>query len=207
MLGRICAASLVLAFAAGALAAADDPAPASTALPPLPERFNANVFVINGPVTGTARLRIVIERWTTDQERTTFVEALKSGGTDGLTKAMTEVEVGYLQVNNNLRWPLSTAATWMGAKGRMIRVATSRPIYFQEAANNTRSMDYPIGFIEFSVPAEGPGEGQLVAAIRASFDDQGRLQVQSTPQNTGPQKVGNVLPEVVKPKKEKKPKP
>ena len=206
MLGRICAASLVIAFAAGALSAADTPAPASAALPALPERFNANVFVINGPVTGTARLRIVIERWTTDRERTTFIEALKAGGSDGLTKAMEAVEVGYLQVDNNLRWPLNTAATWMGPKGRMIRVATSRPIYFQEAANNTRSMDYPIGFIEFSVPTEGPGEGQLVAAIRASFDDQGRLQVQSTPQNTGPQKVGNVLPEAVKPKKDKKPK-
>jgi len=194
MLGRIVTASFAFTICAGA-------APPAATLPPLPERFNANVFVVNGPVTGTARLRITIERWTTDQERKTFVEALKTAGTDGLTKAMEAVEVGYLQVNDNLRWPIATAATWQGPKGRMIRVATSRPIFFQEAARNTRSMDYPIGFIEFSVPADGPGDGQLVAAVRAQFDDQGRLEVQSTPQNTGPQKVVNVVAEAAKPKR------
>jgi hypothetical protein len=159
----------------------------------VPARFRAMVFVLNAPVSGSARLAITIDRWSTREEKVSLVEALKSG--------MEKMTVGYLQVNSGLRWPIRVASTWPTDKGQAIRLATNRPIYFGEFAKGMRSMDYPIGLIEFTLPPEGRGEGTLVMATRPGFDKEGRIEVRSMPSNTGAQKLTNVEREPIKDKK------
>lgn len=180
---------------------------AAAEAPPDAEVFTANVIAMGGPATGMARLRATVERWTTDEERKVLATALAEKGTDGLVAAMEEITVGYLQVDQSLRWPIRTAATWTTDKGRMVRFATNRPVFMAESMRGTRSLDYPIGVIEFLLPPEGPGEGALLAATKVQFDASGRIEVTSTPHNTGPQKLTNVRIEVPKPKKEKPDKP
>jgi hypothetical protein len=171
-----------------------------------PEQFTANLMVFNGPVTGTARMKIVIERFSTDAERAKLAEALRTGGTDALVDAMEPMSVGYAQIDQNLRCSLRVASTWQTPEGRMIRVSTNRPIHPVEVRETTRTLDYPIGVIEIKLPADAPGEGALLAATRVRFDEAGRLEVESLPQNTGPQRLSNVKRQAVKPKKQKKPK-
>jgi len=198
----IAAVSLsVLASCSGAFA---EVAPAAEAPAPQVERFIGTIMLLNAPVTGMGRVTITVERWTTDEERKKLAEALRAGGTEALVEAMDGLEAGYIQVENNLRWPIRVASTWTTDKGRRVRVATNRPINYEEARVNTRTMDYPIGFIELGLPPEGKGEGTLVAAAQVQFGADGHLEVRSLPTSTGSQKITNVEVEIVKPKKAKK---
>jgi hypothetical protein len=164
----------------------------------------ATVMIVNAPKTGMARLRLTVEHWTTDEERAGLLEALGEGGTEALVKAMRGLDAGYLQVENNLRWPIRVASTWATDEGRLVRIATNRPIYFGEYwRQGTRTSDYPVGVIEFSLPPEGTGEGSLLVATRIDFDKQGRIEVRSLPQNTGPQNLVDVARETPKKSKTK----
>jgi hypothetical protein len=179
---------LLAAIAASALVAAQ----AAEEPSPPPEQFEATLLILNAPRTNMARLRMTVERWSTKEERVGFLEALKSGGNDGLVSAMEKGQAGYLQVDDNLRWPIRLAARWTTDKGQKVRLATNRPISIGESRSLSRSLDYPIGFIELTLPPEGNGEGILIAAAQVEFDDQQRLQVRSMPQNTGPQRLTSV---------------
>jgi hypothetical protein len=170
-----------------------------------PEVFAATVMIINAPKTGMARLRMTVEHWTTDEERAGLLEALGEGGTEALVKAMRKLDAGYLQVENNLRWPIRVASTWETDEGRFVRIATNRPIYFGEYwKKGTRTEDYPVGVVEFKLPSEGTGEGTLLVATRIEFDKKGRIEVRSLPQNTGPQNLVDVTRETPKKSKNKK---
>lgn len=170
---------------------------------PQNEVFTGTLMVLNAPKSGMFRLRVTVERWTTDEERKKLVEAIQKG-TDALVETMDTLEVGYVQIDNNLRWPIRSAASYQTDKGRLVRFATNRPINFLETWNQTRSQDYPIGFVELLLPPEGKGEGALLVATQVQFNAEGRLEVKSLPTNTGPQKVTNVTSEFVKAKKKDK---
>jgi hypothetical protein len=205
--GRIALAAIVvtcLAAAAGA-ALAEEQAPQ-----PQTEVFTGTLMIVSGPGGAQmGRIKITVEHWTTDEERKTLAEAIRSGneasrgGNDALVDAMDKLQAGYIQIENNLRWPIRSAASFKSEKGRKVRFATNRPINYQEAAMNSRSSDYPIGFIELVLPPEGKGEGVLLVATQVEFGADGKLQVRSLPTNTGPQKVTNVVAEMLKPKKGK----
>jgi hypothetical protein len=171
---------------------APDKAPVVEPFPAVPIRYIGNVMYMGTAGSGIIRLRVTVERWTTNDDRKKMVEALKSGGTDAVVSVMEKMNAGYLQLDNNLRWPVRTAAIWKVGADYKLRFATDRPIYWGEVAQSTRSLDYPIGIIELTLPAEGKGEGTLIAATQAGFDDEGRLEVRSLPTNTGPQRVTNV---------------
>ncbi len=206
---RIAVAALVVTcFAAlsGAPLAEEKPAAAEQeqAAQPQTEVFTGTLMLVNAPgMSQMGRIRITVERWTTQEERMKMAEALKSGGTNALVDVMDKMQAGYVQIENNLRWPIRSAATWKTEKGRMVRFATNRPISYEETRRNTRSADYPFGYIQLLLPPEGKGEGVLIAAVQAQFDADGKLEVRSLPNNTGPQKVTNVVAELQKPKKSK----
>ncbi len=63
------------------------------------------------------------------------------------------------------------------------------------------SLDHPIGVLEFTLPPSGEGEGTLQAGAKMPFNDQGQLEVESLPQNTGPQRHTHVERELPKAKK------
>ena len=185
---------LLLAAPATSLLGQQPAAPAEPPSPfPLPAKLSATVSVINAPVGGIVRLRMTIDRWSTVAERKKLFEALQAKGTPGLVEAMEDIEMGYFQVEDNVRWPIRVATTWKAGNDTMVRLATNRPISISEGMNSTRSLDYPIGFVEFKLPPDGKnGEGKLLAAVSAQFDKDGKLEVKSLPSNTGPQQVHNV---------------
>lgn len=195
---QFAAAVAVCVLLVGAAAAAEEPQSS------VPVRFEAFIMAIGGPgPASTAQISITIERWTTTEERKAMLTALKEGGTKGLVDAMAKYTTGYLQIDNDLRWPLRVASTWQTEQGQMVRVATERPLSFTEAHRGFRSLDYPFGYAEFVIPSSGPGSGQLVVAAKVQFNEQGRLEVQSLPQNMAPQRMTNVERIVPKQKKKK----
>jgi hypothetical protein len=195
MNSRLMAAGMIILAGAGVLpTAAQAPAEESTAALELPVRFEGNVATTGGPgPMATGRVTVTVEKWSTREERLAMLDALKKGGIDALLAEMQKHEVGYVQINDSLRWRLRIAATAQDAKGRHVRVVTDRPIAYEETRTNTRTLDYPVGVIEFTMPPDGKaGSGGLLAAAKVGFDDSGNFVIESLPSNTGPQKVFNI---------------
>lgn len=183
---------------------AQQPAPPA---PPFeyPVRFEANYMAMGGPgPTMAGRVVLTLERASTKDERGALLRTLKEKGQDALISAMEKAEVGRIQIDSRLSWPVRVASVFSTEKGWVIRAATDRRMGFEEVSQNTRSADYPVGILELQLPPGG-GEaiGALFAATRMGFDENGRLSVESLPSNTGPTKLTNISFETVKAKKKK----
>ncbi|MGD8377768.1 MAG: hypothetical protein PVF68_16670 [Acidobacteriota bacterium] len=163
----------------------------------LPRTYSGNLRIVNMPsaMSGsrTAFLRMTIERWSTDEERLGFARALRDDGAEGLYRALEGTTVGYLQIDQNLRWPVRIASRFATDDGLKIRLVTNRPVLIEESRSGSRSLEYPIGIVEFVMPDGGkPGQGALLAATRPAFNDQGQLEVTSMPHQTDVQEVSGV---------------
>lgn len=197
------AAAIMLLAGVPSIGTRAEETPPPTEAGPGPETFTGRALVINGPVSDFVRFTARIERWSTPEERKALAEALRSKGDDGLVDAMEGLSMGRIQFEQNIAHPIRVATTWQTDKGRMVRLATNRPISFRELNNSTRSLDYPIGIMEFLLPPEGEGEGSLIGAVTARFDEQGRLEVKSLPSNTAANRLVGIEKTVEKPKKKK----
>jgi hypothetical protein len=184
-------AAVAVTLLAAALAAAEETAQ-------LPERLSGTVVLADQPKSGTARIAVTIERWSTGEEKKAAKEALRAGGVNALIDTMRKAEVGYLQINDSLGWRLRLASTFQNERGRIVRVATDRPIGIQEGWGKSFSQDYPVGVIEFILPPEGEATGTLLMATKVRFNDQGNVEIQSLPTNTGPNQIIGVRREVLK---------
>lgn len=197
--------ALVLLIASAAFA--EPPAPSPQPAPPFeyPVRFTANYMATGGPgPTRAGRVILTLERVSTKDERVALLRTLKEKGQDALIAAMEKTEVGRIQIDSRLSWPVSVASVFSTEKGWIIRAATNRRMGFEEVEHNARSSDYPVGVLELQLPpGGGEGIGGLFGATRMSFDEQGRIVVESLPGNTGAQKLVNVTVEKPKKKKEK----
>jgi hypothetical protein len=175
---------------AGSVAAME---PQGLPLPPAPRPPGPDPQArVTGQAGKSALLAITIDRFSTDEETSTLAAALKSGGTYALVSAMEKTTVGYLHLNGDLRWPIRVAFTWNTEEARFIRLATNGPILDGASAQAPPDTDDPIGIIELKLPRTGRGEGTLVAATRAEFDDQGRLVSIAMPIGSGTQRLTNV---------------
>jgi hypothetical protein len=196
---RLTCIALLMAAGAVATALAEPPA--------LPIRYEGIAYTTNAPGGNdrSLRVKITVERWTTREEAAALRATLESGGQDALLKAMETIEAGYMQVDTSLRWRVRVATTFETEKGRVVRIATDRPISFVETANSARSMDYPIGAVQFLLPPDGkPGEGAILGAVKMDFDDKGTLVVESLPSNIGPNPFMNVKGKPAPPPRKKK---
>jgi hypothetical protein len=156
------------------------------------ERFVANVVLwAAGPLTGqTARVTMSIKHWTANEEKAALYKTLKEGGSDAFLKEMRKTIVGYIWSTRSIRYPLNIASSFQTEKGRIVRLVTERPISFAETMTATRSRDYEFGVIEFTLNAEGKGDGYIIPTAKVAITQDGQLEVETL--GTGPQKLVNV---------------
>jgi hypothetical protein len=164
--------TIVAAVAAAVLAAA----PAARAGSDPAERFSAFAVNLDGPYgAATALLQIRIDRWSTPQEVERLRSVFTEGGADALLDAVRETpRVGSVRTTQSLGHDLRFAyAVPLPDGARRIVIGTDRRTAFWEAANQTRSLDYPFTVIEMRVDRNGKGQGKLVAAGRmTAFGDE-----------------------------------
>ncbi|HLQ22841.1 MAG TPA: hypothetical protein VK132_06535, partial [Gemmatimonadales bacterium] len=92
--------------------------------------------------TRAGTIDIIINRWSSDQERDTLRAALREGGTDSLLKALQKIKepAGYIRSQGSIGYPLRFAREIPTSDGgRRIIVATDRPVSFLEATTQPRT--------------------------------------------------------------------
>ena len=159
------------------------------ALPPLaqsadeamPEVFVGTVVDVGGVVPGatSARFTLHIDEYTTDEEASELLQVLAEQGPGGLERAMRKVEKGWIRIGSSLGYPVSVTRTFDTESGRIIRVATDRPIQMFEVWHGLRSLDHPFGVLELRLDANDKGEGRLIAAAEVGFSKEGSLEIES----------------------------
>jgi hypothetical protein len=172
---------LVAAAAAGLLLLGLAATVAAQWSPPL--RLSA--FAVNMAATRPAAqaniVEIQIDRWSSDQERGTLIDTLRTRGADKLLSALQRApKVGFIRTPDSLAWDLHYARLYTAADGgSRIVLGTDRRLAFWELANNTRSTDYPFTVIEIHLDKNGKGEGRMSIATKVTADDAGNLHLEN----------------------------
>jgi hypothetical protein len=139
-----------------------------------PERFTATAVNLNRGAAGT--LEIVVNRWSTDAERSKLVTVLLEQGENKLLDALRSArKVGYIRSPSSIGWDLHYASKRpLPDGGEQVVIATDRPIGFREAVNQPRSIDYPFTVIEMHLNADGEGSGTMSVATKIVADKETR---------------------------------
>ena len=135
-----------------------------------PERFRGNALSIGTGKTATARVDIVISRWTTPEERQALLTVLAEGGSKALSEALTrEPEAGFVLVDQE-RKTLRYARQWEQDGKRMIVAATDRPVRYGEIRHSARSADKTVSLVQLALDEDGSGEGSMALAVELILD-------------------------------------
>ena len=138
------------------------------------ERFTATAINTGGTLgrTGAQQVEIVVDRWSTEAERSRLMSVLLDQGPAKLLDALQAVgRLGYIRTPDSLGYELHFARKTAGEEGgEHITIATDRYISFWEAANRPRTIDYPFTVIELHMTPNGEGEGKLSIATKISAD-------------------------------------
>lgn len=139
--------------------------------------FAINMAATPGPRTtgGSTTVTIVIDRWSTQEERQVLIQAFAQKGADGLLSALQKTQrVGFIRLPQTRGWDLHYAVQVPTEDGgRRIIIGTDRPVSFAEASRDTRSMDYPFALIELHLDQNGEGEGRLSPATKIALNKDG----------------------------------
>ena len=124
---------------------------------------------------GQTPVIIQVTRWSSADERDALEEIFVADGMQALAQALRDApEVGFIRAPSiqATGWRLRYAMMYDGGDGkRIIRLATDRPISFQEAMQRRRATwDFNVTLIELVVDEEGNGEGTLMAGVEFAYD-------------------------------------
>lgn len=168
-----------------------------------PEEFTAWAVNTDG-VVKSGQVRIVIDRWSTADERNALIAAFREGEQEALLKALQKTpKVGYISLPRTLAYDLHYAYQWPTEDGgRRIVIATDRRMTTAEVWNQGRSWDYPFELVMMNLNAEGKGQGTLAWATKISVSKDGtRIELE----NYGniPVMLNEITAKIKKPKEPK----
>jgi hypothetical protein len=179
------AAVLVLGVPTGAQQPAK-PAGTPTETPTKKDPLRFTAFNVSMPTGVAGVTEIVVERWSTDAERTKLlglVETAKwgEGGQRKLLDALQKVKprVGFIRTPNSIGWDLRYAVENTMPDGtRQLVIATDKPVSFAAAASQGDAMDYPFTLVEMRMKPNEKGEGKMLAATSITTKN-GRMELEN----------------------------
>lgn len=138
------------------------------------DRFSATATNMSnvGPQGVLGPVDIIINRYSTEDERNRFLAALAERGPDGLLDLFRRSKsIGRLAAPGRLGYEIRYAAKFPGEDGgyRVI-VATDRLMSFLEVRNQPRTVDYPFTVVQLNVGPDGTGEGRASVYTRITTD-------------------------------------
>jgi len=132
--------------------------------------------------TRAGTIDIIINRWSSDQERDTLRAALREGGTDSLLKALQKIKkpAGYIRSQGSIGYPLRFAREIPTSDGgHRIIVGTDRPVSFLEASTQPRTIDYPFMLIDVRLDANGKGQGKLLPLAKVTESEDHVVEIEN----------------------------
>jgi len=165
-------------------------APAPAAEPPA---LSLHAFAMNFTGVGSGGsgdLDIVIERWSTDEERDALKDALAVKGGGALLPALQKMtpRAGTIQVKPRMGREQGTETTWdvqfarsapLPDGGRRVVLATGRPLSKAERTRYRRSADYEFLLVDIRLDKNGKGEGKTADGTRVIYNKEtGSLEVE-----------------------------
>jgi hypothetical protein len=129
---------------------------------------------------GGTTVTIGIYRWSSDAERTSLINVLKTEGNAELVADMSQLpQVGYIYTQGTLAYALFYARENTLPDGsKQVVLATNRPISFAGAVAPGAQQKYDLGVIEMRFPKSGDGEGKIIVQGMAKIDDKtGKIEV------------------------------
>lgn len=134
----------------------------------VPVDFSASAQGVGALGAVATTLKIHVDRYTADRDRTSLVAALKRDGYQAFLPAFRKVPViGYVQIKDQ-KWNLRWASQQTRDVGQTVMVATDQPMFFLGGGgvNPKPRAGYELAVIRLELDTIGMGSGTLAAAAR-----------------------------------------
>jgi hypothetical protein len=145
------------------------------------EAYSGTAIGTGGSVGGkTIQFNFRITQYTTDEEVQNFAQLVKDKGTDGLRRALEKEDKGRINAVGSTGNQIAVARKRQEGSDTIITIVTARTMPFLELYNGGRTTDYPFGYLQVKLDANGQGTGQIMAAARIRFDKKkGQYEIES----------------------------
>ena len=117
-------------------------------------------------------VNINIDRYSSDADRQTLIDAFQKDGSKGLSSALEQMgSKGRLAVTGTIGYDIMFARRISTPDGYRVRILTNRPLSFRESLNDTPSVDYNLSFVELKInDTPGKSSGILLPAVQFKVD-------------------------------------
>ena len=167
--------------------------PALSADNGLPATIDATAMGTSTQLGTIVNVKVIINRFSTEEDRQVLIAAFKQGQSPGLVKALSKMEpAGRIAITGTLGYDLAYIRLIRTPNGRVIRFATNRLIRFGEAYANTQSMAYDLTAGEFDLnnTDKDKSTGVLFPASQLIINNKGELQFEL---RKNPWKLTNII--------------
>lgn len=171
-----------------------------TAMTPAISGADMKTATIDATAMGTStqmgsvvNVKVIINRFSTDEDRQVLVAAFQKGQSPGLVDALSKMKpAGRIAITGTLGYDLAYIRLIRTPTGRRIRFATNRLIRFGEAYHNTQSkaFDLTAGEIDLDNADKNKSHGVLYPACQLIINKKGELQFEL---RMNPWKLVNII--------------
>jgi hypothetical protein len=147
----------------------------------------AQVETIDATARGTStqmgkivNIKVIIQQYSTQEERATLIAAFKKGSNQGLVQALEKMKAdGRIQITGTVGQAIAYASSTPTPTGRRVYFVTNRLLKFGEVANQTRSTAYNLtaGMVDINDSDSSKSTGVLYPAAQFGIDDNGQLSI------------------------------
>ena len=153
---------------------------------PKPEIIQAVAMGTSTQVGQQFHVRLIINEYSTEEDRQILIEAFEKGKNQGLVNALEKMRaVGRIAIEGTLGYDISYIRSIPTPTGRKIRFITNRLLRFGETYYSTRSADYNLtgGELDLNDQDRSKSTGVLypLAKLRLDKDKQLSLDLNMNP--------------------------
>jgi len=160
---------------------------------PKPEIIQAVAMGTSTQVGQQFHVRLIINEYSTEEDRQILIEAFEKGKNQGLVNALEKMRaVGRIAIEGTLGYDISYIRSIPTPTGRKIRFITNRLLRFGETYYSTRSADYNLtgGELDLNDQDRSKSTGVLYPLAKLRLDKDKQL---SLDLNMNPWKLVSIL--------------
>ena len=149
------------------------------------ETIDATAFGTSTQMGSNFSVKIIINEFSSPEDRDILVRAFQQGQNDGLRDALEKMKgVGRIQIPGTVGYDLSFIREIVTPTGRTIRFLTDRRIAFGEARQNTQTKSFNLtaGEINFNDKDKSKSGGALLPCRTAHRQQGRRIAVRAKPE-------------------------